>query len=170
MRFAGKPLDYAFFLLSKKDYTRSELRKKLESKGYEEKEIGDVLKKLEDLGFLNDLRFAQRWIELRARNKPISKKAMALELKKKGMDEGLIGEAMMRLEEEGNLPSDFDMAKSLAISRMKRMKGCKRDVVLRRLYGMLARKGFPPDVIMDVLKEITVEIDGGSALENIKGD
>lgn len=149
-----KPIDYALFLLSRKDYTKAELKKKLLSKGYEEKGVEEVLEKLEDLGFLNDLRFAQRWMESRAQNRPISRKAMILELKRKGIEERLIEEAMRKAEEEGNLPSDLDMARRLAKSRMKRIGTRDRNIVMRRIYGTLARKGFSPDVITDILKEI----------------
>lgn len=157
-RSIKKPIDYSLFLLSRKDYTKAEMKEKLASKGYEEREVEKALEKLENLGFLDDLRFAQRWIESRAQNRPISRKAMILELKRKGIEEGLIEEAMRKAEEEGNLPSDLDMARRLATSRMKRIGTGDRNIIMRRIYGTLARKGFSPDIITDILKEIDTGI------------
>lgn len=73
-----KAKDYAFKLLSKKDYFENELRNKLVKKGFSQEEINDVISYLKQEGYLNDKKLLQRYKEL-----AIEKGKSPLSLRKK---------------------------------------------------------------------------------------
>ena len=75
----------ALDLLSRRDHSKVELRQKLIQKGTQVEEIGPLLDELEDIGYLDDRRFAESFVRFRA-GKAWGRRRYGQELAKRGVD------------------------------------------------------------------------------------
>ncbi|NLM75167.1 MAG: regulatory protein RecX [Clostridiaceae bacterium] len=87
------------FLLSR-DRSEAEVINKLIYKGFDKDVAKDAAQALKAIGYIDDDRFARRYIAERIRLKSLSKKALRLELKRKGIADEIIDEALSELEIE----------------------------------------------------------------------
>ena len=71
-----------------------ETEKKLESFGYDEQLINDTISCLLENGLLDDVAFTENWIEERSGLKHKSRRAIAYELRRKGIPDHLIQSAV----------------------------------------------------------------------------
>jgi regulatory protein len=76
------------YLLGRKNYTAKELSKKLEEGYYPSEVIHHVLQLLTDYGFINDLHYARRYVELQGTRK--SSRQMRMELTRKGIESDIL--------------------------------------------------------------------------------
>jgi regulatory protein len=81
------------YLLGKKNYTSRELSRKLEDGHYPGEVIGHVLRLLTEYGFVNDLHYARRYVELQGTRK--SSRQMCLELTRKGIEADILDQVFM---------------------------------------------------------------------------
>jgi len=79
---------YVLGLLSRREYSRVELIKKLILKGLEKKTIELILQDLENKGLQSDLRFAENYVNMR-RRRGYGPMRILIELKKRGIDKNI---------------------------------------------------------------------------------
>src|SRR5437588_6909591 len=77
-------------LLTARARTRAELAGQLEKRGYPDDVSLKVLDRLAAVGLINDAGFAQQWVESRRANAGKGKRALAAELRTKGLDNEVI--------------------------------------------------------------------------------
>ena len=82
-------------LLSRREYTRKEIRLKLGQRGYPAELIDKVLEQLISNGYQSDARFAEHYTRFRA-SKGYGPKRIRLELQEKGVDAGLIDDGLQQ--------------------------------------------------------------------------
>ena len=141
---------YCLRLLSLRPRSEYEIDIRLKDKGY----AGDLRKvllgSLKKEGLVNDLEFAKEWIDWRLRSSPRAKRMIKAELRKKGVPESIVEEAI------GNKYEKIDervIARSLL---RKKLSGEKESSSLKlkgKLYWFLDSKGFDEEVIEDILNE-----------------
>jgi len=135
-------LKYALQLLEKRSYSKKRLAFKLGLKGYHA-ERAAVLVELAAQGFINDQRYAQRFIEQRQLSKPSGKKRLILDLMKRGIEREL-AEQSWRQWEEDELRANEDSPALLAL-RKRQQRG---DLDLanwqdqQKLFRFLSQRGF----------------------------
>jgi regulatory protein len=115
-----------------------------------------VVLKLEGQRFLDDGRFAGEYVRY-CRRRLRSDRITRMELKSKGVAEELIEAALADSDDEFGGPesaSEHDRALELASKRIRSMSGLPRDTIYRRLGGQLARRGFSPGTVREVLGEV----------------
>lgn len=83
MKSKKSPLESAFHFLSFRSRSEKEMRDFLKKK--EVVEIDETINKLKELDFINDAKFAKEFVESRSKNKPKGKKALMIELARKGI-------------------------------------------------------------------------------------
>lgn len=83
MKNKKSPLENAFHFLSFRSRSEKEMRDYLAKK--EILEIDETINKLKELGFIDDQKFIQEFIDSRSKNKPKGKKALKIELARKGI-------------------------------------------------------------------------------------
>lgn len=83
MKNKKSPLENAFHFLSFRSRSEKEMRDYLTKK--EVLEIDETIEKLKELDFINDQKFIQEFVDSRSKNKPKGKKALIIELKRKGI-------------------------------------------------------------------------------------
>ncbi|MCU0622692.1 MAG: recombination regulator RecX [Gemmatimonadaceae bacterium] len=139
-------LEKATRLLTAKSRSSAELRRRLVQAGFETPEIDAALDQLSLTGFLNDESFARQFARSRLSSGKRSTRRVRDELRTKGLGADLVAGAMDDVVADEAF-SDADAALTLARKKAPALRGLDRQVARRRLYGMLARRGFSPDVI-----------------------
>lgn len=135
------PIETSLYFLKFRPRTIFEITEKLKSKKYSEKEIKETISVLKRNGLLDDEKFAKMWVGDRNRFKPCGNFLLKLELKKLGIDEVIIEDAI-------SLQDEIELAK-LAIS----LKNRYRDAEFPKQAQFLQRRGFSMNVIFKVLKK-----------------
>lgn len=149
-----KLIEYALRIISRKNYTESEIRKKLDSFSKRrsldlEKEQDKVMDRLRELNYLNDSQFIRNYTNDRINFAPRAKRLIKLELLKRGVDREIVEKELNAIDID-----EERLVKELTEKYMRRLKQ-KVDAqsLKRRLFGFLARKGFGPDAIYKALSD-----------------
>lgn len=139
----------AMHLLEKMDRTRAELKKKLEQSGYPTKAVEAALEYVESFHYIDDVRYAARYIEFQKSKK--GKARLKMELLQKGISAEIVARALEEAEEQ--------MDTKETIRRMLQSKrkgeGPLEEKEKQRLYGFFMRKGFSSSEILSVFREIS---------------
>ena len=146
-----KAKDYALNLLTYRPRSCQEIRDKLRGKHYPEKVLEKVIAQLRELSFLDDKQFARLWVESRLLNKPLGRRLLEQELRQKGIGSEIIEKVCESAYRE---QGEEEIALELARKRLKRYGNPDDFAAKRRLYGYLGRRGFPPDIISQVLEKL----------------
>jgi len=144
-------------LLTARSHTRAELSGQLSKRGYPDDVSARVLDRLAAVGLVDDTEFAEQWQSRRA-NARKSKRALAAELQTKGVDNDVITAVLGGLD----AGAERDRAEQLVRGKLRRetLGGNGRDEarVVRRLVGMLARRGYSQTLASEVvLAELAAE-------------
>ena len=151
-------------LLAVRPRTRSELASALRQRGVAAEVAAEVLERYSEVGIIDDLAFANAWVTSRHHGKGLARRALAVELRRKGVDDAVVGEALDDLDPG----TEAATARALVDRRLRTDRGGPPDAVFRRLVGMLARKGYAPGLAVRVVKEALAEAgDRGEGLEEV---
>jgi len=129
--------------------SRSELSVKLARKGVPDEVAGRLLDRFEEVGLVDDQAFARAWVQSRQPGKGLARRALAQELRRKGVDDEVARTALDEVDPEDEVAA----ARALVRRRLRTVGALERDTAVRRLSGMLARKGYPADVCFRVVRE-----------------
>jgi regulatory protein len=125
-------------LLEKSPKTRSELASAMVRRGVPEDAANTVLDRFVDVGLIDDVAFANAWVDSRHHGKGLARRALANELRKRGVDDETAGDALALVTADDEAVA----ARALVDRRLRAMSGLNREVKTRRLIAMLGRKGF----------------------------
>jgi regulatory protein len=117
--------------------------------------IDEVLKRLQETGLLNDQQFAQTWVENRNTFRPRSRRALSLELRRKGLDDEIVQDVLNENVDEDAL------ALEAARKYVRKVQGLEWPEFRQKLGGFLGRRGFSYPVIAPVLRQIWDELRPG---------
>jgi regulatory protein len=136
-------------LLTVRARTRAELAEQLTKRGYPEDVSGQVLDRLTDVGLIDDVDFAEQWVRSRRLNAGKGKRALAAELRTKGVD----GDVITATLESIDADAERERAEQLVQAKLRReaLAGDDDAKVLRRLVAMLARRGYSQSMAFDVV-------------------
>ena len=143
-------------LLTATARTRAELAGQLAKRGYPDDVSTRVLDRLADVGLIDDADFAEQWVHSRLANARKGKRALAAELRTKGVDNDVITSVLGGI----NPAAERGRAEELVRKKLRRenLSDEAADArVTRRLVGMLARRGFSQSMAYDV---VSVELAG----------
>jgi len=138
-------------LLTARARTRAELEGQLTKRGYSDDVSARVLDRLATVGLVDDADFAEQWVRSRRVNAGKGKRALAAELRTKGVGDDVITAALADID----AGAERERAEQLVRDRLRREKlGDDDDTkVARRLVGMLARRGYSQTMAFDVVKD-----------------
>ncbi|MFI1304847.1 recombination regulator RecX [Streptomyces sioyaensis] len=140
-------------LLTGSPRTRKQLGDALRQRGIPEEAAEEVLSRFEDVGLIDDAAFADAWVDSRHHGRGLARRALARELRTKGVDSALIEEAVGRLDSA----QEESTARELVDRKLWATRGLDREKRLRRLAGMLARKGYGEGLALRVVKQALEE-------------
>ena len=141
--------DYALKVIEFKDRTEKEIREKLTQKGYDENITEDEIAFLKDYGFINDLRYAQRFVSDAINLKKWGKARIRAELLRKGVDREIIDNAV----EDAFMDIDDDR---LLKEMQRRFKNSDLSNIKERtlIFNFYMRRGFSPDEIKGAMNSM----------------
>jgi regulatory protein len=129
--------------------TRAELATTLRKKGIDDDVAEQVLSRFAEVGMIDDALFAQMWVTSRHRGKGLAGRALSQELRRKGVADETAAEAVAAIDREQELAT----ARELVDRKLRSTAGLATDARVRRLAGMLARKGYPAGTAFRVVRE-----------------
>lgn len=138
--------------------TRAELATALARKGISEEIAAEVLDRYDEVGIIDDAAFARAWVSSRHTGRGLARRALANELRQRGVDGEIATEALGELDPE----TEAQTARALVDRKLRTARG-EPQAVFRRLVAMLARKGYPPGVAITAVKEALAARDAEAA-------
>jgi regulatory protein len=133
--------------------TRQELATVLRRRGIDDEIAAELLDRYDDVGIIDDRAFAKAWVSSRHQGKGLARRALAGELRRKGVADDEVGAALDELDPD----TEEATARALVAKRLRVESSAAPDAVFRRLVGMLARKGYPAGLAIKVVKESLAE-------------
>lgn len=137
----------ALRLLTVRDRSTQEIRERLE-RSYTKEEVAQTIDYLLEIGYLDDLRYARNHVDDRNRNRPTGNYLLRLELGKKGINDQIIDQVINTPETE------HELALAVAEQRLGALARVDALARVRRLYGLLQRRGFPVTTAKAVVGEL----------------
>ena len=135
--------------LTDRAHSRADLAQALAQKQVPADVAEAVLDQFEAAGLINDGEFARSWVQSRQRSKGLARNVLAMELRRKGVDAEIAEDALSELDPD----VERQAAHQLVQKKLRTMRGLDQQVQIRRLTGLLARKGYSPRVAFDVVRE-----------------
>jgi len=137
--------------LARRPMSRQQVRDKLRDRGHEAPEIDRAMLRLDELGLLDDEAFGRMLIDELRRARPAGDRLLMHKLRQKGVDSSL-AERLVR--ESGESCDAVADARAVVAKAMPRMARLDPQVRRRRLYGLLARRGFGGEVVSAAMESL----------------
>jgi regulatory protein len=140
-------------LLTDRAHTRQELAQVLARKGVPADAASAVLGRFDEVGLIDDHAFAEQWVRSRHTHRGLGRRALAVELRRKGVADDVAGGAIAAVDDE----SEARRARELVERRVRSLRTDTpelRAAAVRKLVGMLARKGYGAGVAYGVVREV----------------
>ena len=135
--------------------SRADLEKKLAQRHVPADVATRLLDRFEEVGLVDDAAFAREWVAQRQEGRGLARRALAQELRRKGIDDEVAREALGDVDED----DEVEAARMLVRRKLRSVQGLDTDKAVRRLVGMLARKGHSSGVAYRVVREeLTVDL------------
>lgn len=145
--------DYALTLLTARAYTTRDLTRKLTQKGFEKPQVDQTIDRLTANGLLNDEKFAQEFARQRLVVSGASRRRVEQQLGAKGISREVAASASMKVVEEEDVDT-IGAIEKIARKKLASLGDLEPIVKRRRVFGLLARKGYDLDDINQVLSRI----------------
>ena len=129
--------------------SRAELETKLAKRKVPDEVAQRLLDRFEEVGLVDDQAFARSWVQSRQAGRGLARRALAHELRRKGIDDQVVREAL----EEVDPDDEVEAARTLVRRKLRSVQRVDRTTAVRRLSGMLGRKGYPAGVAFRVVRE-----------------
>jgi regulatory protein len=136
-------------LLTAAPRTRAQLATALQRRGVPDDAADAVLERFADVQLIDDAMFARVWVESRHHGRGLARRALAAELRQRGVEAEDIRAAVDTLDPE----QEFATARALVERRLAGTRGLDQAVRFRRLMGLLARKGYPQGLAYRAVRE-----------------
>jgi regulatory protein len=139
--------------------SRKELSDKLASRNVPDEIAIALLDRFEEVGLVDDEAFARSWIASRQPGKGLARRALAQELRRKGIDDEVARDALDEVD-----PADEEAAaRALVRKKLRTLSRVDDTTATRRLVGMLARKGYSSGLAFAVVRDELAAADRSTA-------
>jgi regulatory protein len=122
----------------------------LKHRGVEAEVAAEVLERYGEVGIIDDRAFARAWVTSRHHGRGLAGRALATELRQKGVDSDAVGAALAEIDME----TEAATARALVERKLRTTPVGSQDALVRRLVGTLARKGYSPGLAIRVVREV----------------
>lgn len=143
----------ATFRLARRMYATADLAKKLRMSKHQPtpEVVNEVIEKLLAKQLLDDEAYGRALIRDIQLRKPAGPRLLQTKLMQKGLDRKLIEQLIGETAADRD---DFDAAMNMAQKKLKTLSRLPVQKARQRLYGQLARRGFEPDTICQVMENL----------------
>lgn len=141
----------ALGLLDQRSRSRQELYDRLVQAEFAPEVVDEVLDDLAHAGLIDDAAFAAEWVRQRHKRRGKSRSVLDRELREKGVSQEDIDEALAQIDSA----DEEAMARALAEKKARSVKSVpadrkEREKALRRIVGVLARRGFNEGMSLNI--------------------
>ncbi len=167
--FAEDPVEVArsigLNLLSAAPKSRAQLAEAMRGRGVPDDAAAQVLDRFAEVGLIDDVAFAAAWVTSRQSVRRLAPRALATELRRKGIAEPTILDAVGQLTDD-----DVESAaRELIARRIHGTAGLPTPARVRRLTAFLSRKGYGGQLAFRVVREALdnegCDVDGDDSFE-----
>jgi regulatory protein len=144
-----KATEAALNFVSYRPRAEREVRDRLRQRNFSPGAIDYAVEKMRGWNYLDDTAFAAFWVDNRVEHSPRGRRALASELRAKGVDRDVVDQVL----EDTDL-SEHDAALDLARKRIRSLSSLDEQTQKRRLSAYLGRRGYDWEVIRPVLNEL----------------
>ncbi|WP_439664356.1 regulatory protein RecX [Lentzea sp. HUAS TT2] len=144
-----KARDICYALLTARARSRQELYDALLRKEISPGVAEIVLGKFDRAGLIDDAQFAEMWVRSRHTYNGLGRRALAMELRRKGVADEVVAEAVAVVDSE----AEEERARELVRKRLRTLSGVDETTKIRRLVGALARKGYAEGLAYRVVRD-----------------
>lgn len=155
---AAKARDICLRQLTNGPRTAAQLATAMTRRGIDEDTVAEVLARFTEVGLIDDAAFAAAWVESRHAGRGLARKALAQELRHRGVAAEQVAVAVAELEPEREVAT----ALALAERRLANSRGQDPAARFRRTAALLARRGYSPALAYRVIRE-ALEAEGTDA-------
>lgn len=149
----GSPVEarhYALKLLRYRSRSAKEMTERLKRKGFDSEEINNTMEYLQDEGLIKDEALAPELLRYAIEKKHLGRKGIKMFFSHRGIKKDLIDETLSELSEE----TEKEAALRFVEKKLKILRNYPQNIIKRRLWGMLQRRGFSSDIINMAVKSI----------------
>ncbi len=136
-------------LLTRAPRTRAQLAAALRRRRVPDEIAESVLARFAEVGLIDDAAFARAWVESRHYSRGLARKALAAELRQRGIADGEVRAALDSLGPQDEAAA----ARRLVMKRIGATRGRPLPARARQLLAMLARKGYSAGLAAQVVRE-----------------
>lgn len=136
-------------LLTSAPRTRAQLAQALRQRGVDDDVAEGVLGRFSEVGLIDDAAFAEAWVDSRHAGRGLGRKALAAELRRRGVDDDTVRDAVEELSPD----QEEDTARRLARRKLAASRKQDSTARARRALAMLARKGYSAGLAYRVVRE-----------------
>jgi regulatory protein len=150
-------LEAALRLLSYRQRSEQELRRRLREKGFAKPPVDESIARLRELGYVNDASFARFYTETQQAARPRSQRLLTVELRRKGVESSVAEVATLDV-------SDEEAAYDAASRRLRSLGGLEYDRFRERLGAFLTRRGFSYGIARQTIDRCWGELEAARQL------
>ncbi len=143
----------ALRLLTGAPHSRAQLAEAMARKDVPDDVADRVLDRFTEVGLVDDAEYARILVRSRHADRGLARRALGVELRRKGIDDELAAQALSTVDTE----QEETTARRMAGRRLAATRGLPTDVRVRRVTGMLGRKGYPGGLAHRVVRELLAE-------------
>jgi regulatory protein len=143
--------------LSHAPRTRKELAKDLKDKDISDEVANVALDRFEEVGLINDQALASNYVSSQHERKGLGKNALRQQLRAKGISDDMALEAISQISDD----QEFQAAFALACKKIRSLQRDDAKTQLRKIVGVLARKGYSSNLAFRVAKEVISDLPDG---------
>jgi regulatory protein len=136
--------------LSYRPRSRAEVVTYLRRRDMQEKQIDAVVERLEGVGLLDEVAFAEFWVENREKFRPRGLMGLRYELRSKGVSEAIIERVLVTVDVS-------DSAYRAASKKARQLSHLDRAMFIRKMVDYLARRGFEYELARETAHRYWVE-------------
>ena len=140
--------------LSHAPRTRKELAKDLKDKDISDEVANVALDRFEEVGLINDQALASNYVSSQHERKGLGKNALRQQLRAKGVSDDVALEAISQISDD----QEFQAAFALACKKIRSLQRDDAKTQLRKIVGVLARKGYSSNLAFRVAKEVISDL------------
>ena len=130
--------------------SRKELEVTLAKRKIDAEVAKSVLDRFVEIGLVDDVAYAELLIRSRCNTKRVSRSVLRQQLRQKGIADEVIQDSLLAVTDEDELR----MATELVEKKLRAMTNLEPEVRKRRLFGLLARKGYGTAIALRVINDL----------------
>jgi regulatory protein len=136
----------ALHLLSYAPHSKEMLKAKLKKRGFSDNAIKKAIKRIEELGYLDDKMYAENWLSIQIQRNPKGKALLLAELLKKGIAKELALECLSVINQEKELELAYKVLKKI-------LKSTHLNNQKIKIKQKLHQRGFPLHIINKIVNQ-----------------